>query len=330
MYIKELFLPHGLFLGPMAGYTDPTLRRLCRQYGVDMTVTEMVSAKAVCHGDKKTHLLARIYPDETPCALQLFGSDPSTLSEAAKIVVAGELGYAKPAMIDINMGCPMPKITGNGEGGALLKSPHLIEQIVSAVVSSVDVPVSVKLRIGWDEQSINAEETAKAAEAGGASLVVLHGRTVKQVYSGEADWSVIARTKKCVKIPLIGNGDITSGQLAKQRIRESGVDGIMVGRAAVGNPFIFKEIVSVLENRDYTPPTLAEKLEVALLQLRQACEDKGEAHAIPEARKQVAAYVAGYTGAAEIRRRVNMAKTYEEVKDILVSFALSYSEDTTF
>ena len=326
MYIKQLFLPHGLWLGPMAGYTDTTMRRLCRRFGADITVTEMVSAKAVCYGDKKTHFLTRIYPDEAPCALQLFGSDPATLAEAAKIVVSGEAGYAKPAVIDINMGCPMPKITGNGEGGALLKNPALIYKIVSAVVGAVSVPVSVKLRIGWDEESINAEETAKAAEAGGAAVVVLHGRTVKQVYSGEADWSVIARTKELLSIPLVGNGDITSGADALSRINMSGVDGIMVGRAAVGNPFIFDEIVSVLEKRDYTPPTLAQKVEVALLQLKQACEDKGEARAIPEARKQVAAYVAGYTGAAEVRRQVNMAQSYLEVQAILEAYVSSLSE----
>lgn len=320
MKLRDLHLPNGLFLGPMAGYTDPVMRGLCRLYGADMTVTEMVSAKAVCYKDKKTAQLARVLPGELPSALQLFGSDPKVLAEAAALCEAGVAGYAPPTAIDINMGCPMRKIISQGDGGALLRSPKTIEAIVSAVRKAVKLPVTVKLRIGWDDTSINATETAKAAEAGGAEMIVLHGRTVKQVYTGVADWSVIRQVKQAVNIPVVGNGDVTDGITAKKMIAETGCDGVMVARAAVGNPFVFGEIKAMLEGNPYTPPTLRERIHTALLQLKMSCEDKGEAIAIPASRGQVAAYVHGVFGAADLRRQVNTALTYDEAEHILLDF----------
>ena len=319
MNIRDIHLQNGLLLGPMAGYTDRVMRTLCREYGADMTVTEMVSAKAVCYHDQKTATLARIFPKELPSALQLFGHEATVLAEAAAMCEAGVAGYAQPTAIDINMGCPMRKIITQGDGGALLKSPKTIEDIVLAVRKAVKLPVTVKIRIGWDEDSINAVEAAKAAEAGGAEMIAVHGRTVKQVYTGKADWSEIARVKQAVKIPVVGNGDVVDGASAKRMIEETGCDGVMVARASMGNPFVFGEIKAVLEGKAYTPPTLEERVKTALRQLKMNCEDRDEAVAIPAARGAVAAYIQGMYGAADLRRRVNGAKTYQEVENILLT-----------
>lgn len=318
MKIADIVLPHGLLLGPMAGYSDRAMRLLCREFGAEMTVSEMVSAKAVCYGDKKTAQLARIGQDELPCALQLFGSEPQTMAQAACRMAEGIPGFAKPSAIDINMGCPMKKIISGGDGGALMKDPHLIERIVRAVTDAVDLPVTVKIRAGWDENTRNAPDCARAAEEGGAAAITVHGRTVRQVYTGQADWSIIRAVKQAVSLPVIGNGDVTCAAEAQALLRETGCDGVMVARAAVGNPFLFAEISAALEGRPYTPPTPAEVTKVALRQLRLACEDKGERLAMPEARKQIAAYLHGRRGAADLRRRINAAVTYAEAEAILL------------
>ena len=316
---------HGLSLAPMAGYSDRAMRLLCHRWGAEFSVTEMVSAKAVVFNDKKTFSLARILPDEGPVALQIFGKEPSVMAEAARILYESAEG-AKPFAIDINMGCPVNKIFSNGEGSALMKSPALIEEIVSAVKGAVSIPVTVKLRIGINEKNINAAECALAAEAGGASFVTLHGRTREQMYGGVADRKIIKKVKSCLHIPLIANGDVTNSEEAIAMLSETGADGIAIGRGAVGNPFVFDEIVAALEKRSYTPPTLSDRCEAALLQLRCAIEEKGEYTATTESRKQIALYLRSFRGAAQIRAKINRATTYKEVEAALMD-GLSASDE---
>ena len=324
MKIGNIELKHGVTLAPMAGYTDRAMRLVCHRQGAEYSVTEMVSAKAVVYGDEKTHTLARIRADEGPVAVQIFGSEPSFMAEAARILTEGSLSGAdsscvKPCAIDINMGCPVKKIFSNGEGSALMKDPALIEKIVKAVTLSTDIPVTVKIRSGINEDSINAPDCALAAEAGGADALCIHGRTREQMYGGSADRKIIEKVKNCLHIPLFANGDIIDAESAVSMLRDTGADGISIGRGAVGNPFIFREIISALESKSYSPPTQRERVEVALEQLRLACLDKGERIAIPEARKQIALYIRSFSGAAKIRAKINQAMTYKEVEEALLN-----------
>jgi len=321
MKIGNIELKHGIMLAPMAGYTDRAMRRVCHDLGAEYTVTEMVSAKAVVYGDKKTRSLARILPDEGPVAIQIFGSEPDIMAEAARALSSPAEG-ASPVAIDINMGCPVKKIFSNGEGSALMRDPALIERIVSSVKGATALPVTVKLRSGIDSEHINAVDCALAAEAGGADMICVHGRTTAQMYGGFADRKIIEKVKNSLQIPLFANGDITCGADAVSMLSDTGADGIAVGRGAVGNPFIFGEILSVLEGRKYTEPTLTRRVETALLQLRLAIEDKGERLAIPEARKQIALYLRSFHGAARIRAAINRATTYGEVESALRSALL--------
>lgn len=309
-------LKHGLFLAPMAGYTDRAMRHICHTHGAEASVTEMVSATAVAYGDKKTFDLARILPDEGPVILQIFGKDPAVMAESAAMLY--EATETKPIAIDVNMGCPVKKIFSNGEGSALMKSPELIEKIVSAIRRTVPIPVTVKLRTGINEQSINAAECALAAESGGAYLITLHGRTREQMYGGLADRKIIKNVKSCLHIPLIANGDITNSESALAMLEETGADGIAIGRGAVGNPFIFEEIAARLEGREYISPTIEERCEAALTQLAVAIEEKGERVAVNEARKQIALFLRAFHGAARIRAEINRAESYEEVKRALL------------
>lgn len=314
-------LKHGLFLAPMAGYTDRAMRLSSKLHGAEYTVTEMVSAKAVVFGDKKTFKLARIGADEGNVALQIFGSEPDIMAEGAGILLekAEEMGGIKPVAIDINMGCPVNKIYSNGEGSALMKNPDLIYKIVGSVSSSVNVPVTVKIRAGIDADHINAVECALAAESAGAKLIAVHGRTKTQLYGGAADRKIIKNVKNSVQIPVIANGDVVDGDSAMTMIRDTGADGIMIGRGAVGNPFIFEEILSALSGEDYTPPTLEEKINAALFELKCAVMDKGETFAIPEARKKIALYFKGFRGSAHLRAGINSATTYAEAERILLA-----------
>lgn len=304
---------HGLWLAPMAGYTDRAMRLVCHRWGAEHSVTEMVSAKAVVYGDKKTFALARILPDEGPVSVQIFGSEPEIMAEAAHTLANPKEG-ARPVAIDINMGCPVNKIFGNGEGSALMRDPALIERITRAVSSAIDIPTTVKIRAGITKNSINAVECALAAEEGGASLLCIHGRTREQMYGGLADREIIKSVKSTLHIPLIANGDIVDGASAIAMIRDTGADGIAIGRGAVGNPFIFEEIICALEGRDFTPPTIEARVNTALDQLCLAVEEKGERIAIPEARKQIALYLKSFHGAARIRAEINRATTYKEVE----------------
>ena len=316
--IGQIELKHGLCLAPMAGYTDRAMRFVCHKYGAEYSVTEMVSAKAVVYGDKKTFALSKILPDEGPVAVQIFGSEPEIMAEAA-YTLSNTMDSMPPVAIDINMGCPVNKIFSNGEGSALMKNPRLIERITRAVSSAVKIPTTVKIRSGINSSSINAIECALAAEEGGASLLCIHGRTREQMYGGLADREIIKNVKSALQIPVIANGDVVDGESALAMLRDTGADGIAVGRGAVGNPFIFSEISALLEGVEFVPPPLDERIDTALLQLRLAVEEKGERIAIPEARKQIALYLRSFRGAARIRAEINRALTYCEVEKALKS-----------
>ena len=315
-------MKHGLCLAPMAGYTDRAMRLVCRKYGAEHSVTEMVSAKAVVYNDKKTFALARIMADEGPVSIQIFGSEPEIMAQAAH-TLANPAEGVRPVAIDINMGCPVNKIFANGEGSALMKNPELIERITRAVSSAIDIPTTVKIRSGINKSSINAIECALAAEEGGASLLCIHGRTREQMYGGAADREIIKNVKSALHIPVIANGDILSAESAISMLRDTGADGIAIGRGAVGNPFIFEEILSALEGRSFREPTIDERIDIALLQLKTAVKEKGERIAIPEARKQIALYLRSFHGAARIRAEINRATTYLEAERALKS-ALDY------
>lgn len=313
--LGNLDFTHGLWLAPMAGYTDRAMRVVCHKHGAEHSVTEMVSAKAVVFGDKKTFSLAKIMPDEGPVSLQIFGSEPEIMAEAAGILLNAL--ETKPVAIDINMGCPVNKIFGNGEGSALMKNPELIYRITRAVSGAIDIPTTVKIRSGVNKNSINAIECALAAEEGGASLICIHGRTREQMYGGTADREIIKNVKSALHIPLIANGDVVDGPSAVAMLRDTNADGIAIGRGAVGNPFIFSEIICAMEGRAYAEPSIEERVETALWQMRLATLDKGERIAIPEARKQIALYLRSFRGAARIRAEINRATTYGEVEAAL-------------
>ncbi len=313
-------LRHGLLLAPLAGYTDAAFRAVCRQYGAEYQVTEMVSSRALCYRDKKTPRLARVDEAELPCAVQIFGSEPLYMAEAAAMVANGMAGGAVPSAIDINMGCPVKKIVSAGDGSALLKNPALAYDIVKAVKGAVSLPVTVKMRVGYTEKEKGKgiPELAKALEEAGASLIAVHGRTREAMYGGSVDLASIAAVKAAVSVPVVGNGDVASAADALQMIKETGCDGVMIGRGAVGNPFLFAEIAAALEGREYAPPTVAERLEVACLQLELAAKDKGETLAASEARKQIAAYTKGMRDGALLRAAVCRAASVAEMRDILL------------
>ncbi|MBQ8174627.1 MAG: tRNA dihydrouridine synthase DusB [Clostridia bacterium] len=315
--IGEIILPYGLMLAPMAGYTDHAMRVLCRENGAEYCVGEMVSAKAVCFGDKKTPALARIFADEFPCAVQLFGSDPDYMAEAARRLSDGVAGGVRPAAIDINMGCPVAKVAGNGEGSALMRDPPLVERIVAAVRRATDLPVTVKIRAGWDEEHKNAPEVARAAEAGGASLITVHARTKTAMYSGKADPCVVKAVKTAVSVPVVGNGDITDAASALAML-ETGCDGLMIGRAAVGNPFVFRKIEAALEGKEEPSVTPQMRYEAAMRELSLRVDEKGEENAVLESRKLISAYFRGFPDAAACRAHIHTAETAEEMRQILL------------
>lgn len=310
-------LKYGVGLAPMAGFSDRAMRLLCHEAGAEFTVTEMVSAKAVVYGDRKTAQLARITAEEGPVLLQMFGSEPAVMAEAAQRLAYPIDNGKAPIGLDINMGCPVPKVYGNGEGSALMKNPCLIYDIVRAVAAVSHIPVTVKMRLGVDREHINATECALAAEEGGAALVSIHGRTRAEMYSGRADMKELTKVKECLHIPLIANGDIATAEDAERVFAESGADGIMIGRGAIGNPFIFSEIIARQKGETYEYPAEDVRSEWALRQLRLAIADKGEAVAVREARKQIALYFRSFRGAAELRARINRAQTFAEVEDAL-------------
>ena len=312
----NITLKHGLFLAPLAGYTDRAFRTVCRALGAEFQTTEMVSSRALCYHDKKTPLLARIDQEELPASVQIFGSEPSFMAEAAAMVAEGMAGGAVPSAVDINMGCPVKKIVSAGDGSALLRKPELAFDIVKAVKRAISLPVTVKIRVGFgkEDRGVGIPAFAKALEEAGASLLAVHGRTRADMYSVEVDLASIAAVKSAVSIPVVGNGDIKCAADAVTMLRETGCDGVMIGRGAIGNPFIFAQIAAALEGRAYTPPTLREKMVVALWQLRLAASEKGEYTAVVESRKQFAAYTSGVRGASALRGRMNAITTIAEAE----------------
>ena len=313
MKIGNVTLENNIILAPMAGVTDLPFRLLCKEQGTGLLCMEMVSAKAIYYNNKNTEALMEIDDRERPVSLQLFGSDADIMSEMAKRI------EEKPfAILDINMGCPVPKVAGNGEGSALMKNPALVREIVSKVVKAIEKPVTVKIRKGFDEEHVNAVEIAKIIEDCGAAAVAVHGRTREQYYSGKADWDIIRQVKEAVSIPVIGNGDVTGPESAKKMIEETGVDGIMIGRAARGNPWIFKQIKEYLESGVLPEkPSLEEVREMMLRHARMQLECKGEYTGIREMRKHVAWYTAGYPNSARLRAKINEVETYEELTELL-------------
>ena len=304
---------NGAALAPMAGFTDSAFRKICADLGAGLLVSEMISAKALCFGDKKTAALISFSESERPYALQLFGSEPECMADAAEMLV-----QYKPDLIDINMGCPVPKIVGSGCGSALLRNHKLAGEIVTAVSKRINLPVSVKIRIGWDNDNICGAEFAKRLEDCGASLIAVHGRTRQQMYMPSVNLDAIRDVKQAVKIPVIANGDITSYKDAERMLDYTGCDGIMVGRGALGNPFIFRELKAFLSGQEIpSEPTFEERMQ----NLRELCEleaiSKGERLAMLELRRHLPFFFKGMRGAAEIRRKSCCVENMDDVNDIL-------------
>ena len=333
MKFGSIELKHGIMLAPMAGATDYAFRKVCKEFGAEYLVSEMVCAKALCYEQKikkslekspsKTAPLAAVKQGELPMAVQIFGSEPEYMAQAAKMIAEnsyrGTTSLYTPSAIDINMGCPVAKVVSNGEGSALLKNPKLAADIVRAVVDAVEIPVTVKIRTGWDKSSINAVEVAKRLEDAGASLICVHGRTREQQYAPFADWTQIAKVKEAIGIPVIGNGDIFEPQDALKMIKETGCDGVMIGRGALGNPWIFENTLNLFEGRDIREIDTNEVVDVALSHLALMIEEKGERAGIAESRKHLGWYMKGIRGAAELRNRINTAEALDEIVDILNS-----------
>ncbi|MCM1115250.1 MAG: tRNA dihydrouridine synthase DusB [Clostridium sp.] len=317
MRIRDVEIKNGICLAPMAGITDRAFRELCIHYGAGYTVTEMVSAKGFTMGDKKSAQLLTLGDIEKPAAAQIFGDDPDTMAAAAKKCI----DY-KPQIIDINMGCPAPKIAMNGGGASLMKNPVLAGAIINAVSKAVDIPVTVKIRKGWDDDNVNAVELAQIAEKNGASAVTVHGRTRMQMYSGKVDYDIIAKVKQAVDIPVIGNGDIIDEQSAAIMLEKTNCDGIMIGRGALGNPWIFRRLNAYLtECRVLPEVSVSEKMVVMLNHIKQIIQYKGEYTAMREARHHAAYYTKGLRGGAAFRKEIGTLEKYEQLEELAYRIA---------
>lgn len=309
MKIKNVEINGIVGLAPMAGVADRAFREICKEMGAAYVVSEMVSSKGVSYKNERSTELMEISDIEHPCAVQLFGNEPDTMAVAAKTAM-----QFKPDILDINMGCPAPKISGNGCGCALMKTPKLCGEIVKAVSNAVDVPVTIKIRKGYDDDSLTALEVARYCVDNGASAITIHGRTAKQMYKPYADWEIIAKLKNEFDVPILGNGDVVSGKTAKQMLEQTGCDMVMVGRASLGNPWIFKQINEYIYNNVEVPmPTTEERLNVLKKHIKKICDYKGEKIGMKEARKHVAYYFKGFHGAAAFRNEAGKLCTYDDL-----------------
>jgi nifR3 family TIM-barrel protein len=315
-YIGNVIIKGNLFLGPMAGVTDLPFRVLCKEKGADLVFTEMVSAKGILYNNKNTESLLTISEEERPAAIQLFGADPDIMAEMAK-----RIEHRNFDILDINMGCPVPKVVKNGEGSALMKNPRLVGEIVHKVSKAIEKPVTVKIRSGFDPENINAAEIAKIAQENGAAAVTVHARTREQFYRGKADWEVIRRVKEAVTIPVIGSGDVFSPEDAKRMLAQTGCDAIMIARGARGNPWLFEQIKSYLVNGVYRPkPDFTEVKNTILRHAILEIAYKGEHTGIREMRKHVAWYTVGYPLTAKLRSRVNTIESLQDLTQLLEEY----------
>ncbi len=309
MHIGALQVNTPIALGPMAGVTDWAFRTVCAELGANITVTEMVSSRALVYKDKKSAALLR-KNEGSLCGAQIFGNDPEIMAEGARLA----LEISGCDFLDINMGCPMPKVANNGDGCGLMRTPELAEQIVKSVVKAVDVPVTVKCRLGWDKGSINVLDFSKRMEDNGAAMLTVHGRTRSMLYSGVADWDMIAKVKQQLSIPVLANGDIVDGASAQRCLKWTKADGIMIGRATFGNPWVFAEVAATLSGEEnYTRPVLAKRVDVAVRQFELAYQDKGEHIACLEARKHFAWYLRGVAYASYYKEQISSIQKMEDI-----------------
>jgi len=323
--IGSVIIDPPVVLAPMAGVTDQAFRLLCKRYGCGLVCTEMISDQAIIHGNRHTRAMLTVNDVERPVSIQLFGSNPDFMAEAAAIVAEYQ-----PDLIDINMGCPAPKIVRNGEGAALLRNPNLAVRIAEAVVRAVKIPVTVKMRTGWDEESIVAVELARRMQDVGVAAVALHGRTRTQFYSGSADWELIRRTRANLSIPLIGNGDVNSAARALEMLDCTGCAGVMIGQGALGNPWIFRQVAAALAGDSaaaVAPPSLAERFAVINDHLEAQVRQCGEERGIKEMRKHLAWYFKGLPGAAQHRDLVNRETTLAGMQELLSSYRAELEND---